>query len=55
MSIWTIHDMHDVLFGVDSRLQLGEKLKGYGATKALLFHDEVMGPLGYVDELVENI
>ncbi len=55
MSVWTIHDMHDVLFGVDSRLQLGEKLKGYGATKVLLFHDEVMGPLGYVDELVKII
>ncbi len=55
MSTWQIHDLHDVLFGIDSRLQLGEKLKGYGATKVLLFHDEAMKPLGYVDELVKVV
>lgn len=55
MSMQSIHDLHDALFGMDSRFQTGEKLKEYGAMRVLLLHDEAMKPLGHADELEEII
>ena len=48
---WKIHDLHDAIFGVDSRKQAGEILKGLGGTKALLVCGPNIQALGYPEEL----
>ncbi|MGI6168802.1 MAG: iron-containing alcohol dehydrogenase [Christensenellales bacterium] len=50
---WKIHDLHDALFGVDSRKQAGEILKKLGGTKALLVCGPNINSLGYPEELIE--
>lgn len=49
---WKIHDLHDAIFGVDSRKQAGEILKGLGGTKALLVCGPNINALGYPEELI---
>lgn len=49
---WKIHDLHDAIFGVDSRKQAGEILKGLGGTKALLVCGPNIHALGYPEELI---
>ena len=44
---WKIHDLHDAIFGVDSRKQAGEILKSLGGTKALLVCGPNINALGY--------
>jgi len=39
------------LFGVDSRLELSKKMKAFGGTKTLIFADEAMFRLGFMEEL----
>ncbi len=46
---WTIHDLHDAIFGTDARLQTGKKLKEYCCTKAALIFGRSREP--YVAEL----
>lgn len=48
---WKIHDLHDGIFGVDTRKQTGEILKEYGATKTLLVCGPNIHKLGYDGEL----
>lgn len=55
MASWKIHDLHDAIFGVDTRKQTGDILKGYGATKALVVCGPNIKKLGYADELLEII
>ena len=38
MSIWNLNVNCGITFGEDSRLTVGEKLKSYGATTALLLY-----------------
>lgn len=49
---WKIHDLHDAIFGVDSRKQAGEILKSLGGTKALLVCGPNINALGYPEELI---
>ena len=49
---WKIHDLHDAIFGVDSRKQAGEILKSLGGTKALLVCGPNIKALGYPEELI---
>ena len=49
---WKIHDLHDAVFGVDSRKQAGEILKSLGGTKALLVCGPNINALGYPEELI---
>lgn len=49
---WKIHDLHDAIFGVDSRTQAGEILKSLGGTKALLVCGPNINALGYPEELI---
>lgn len=49
---WKIHDLHDAIFGVDSRKQAGEILKSLGGTKALLVCGLNIKALGYPEELI---
>lgn len=49
---WKIHDLHDAIFGVDSRKQAGEILKSLGGTKALLVCGPNINALGYREELI---
>lgn len=49
---WKIHDLHDSIFGVDSRKQAGEILKSLGGTKALLVCGPNINALGYPEELI---
>ena len=51
MGVWKMDMDPGVVFGIDSRKQIGDRLKDYGATKVLLIYDMVMGQLGYADEL----
>lgn len=51
MSTWTINMQPNVIFGVDSRKQLGKKLLEYGTTKAILVCDPAMVEFGFADEL----
>lgn len=52
MSSWKIHDLHDAIFGVDTRKQTGEIIKGYGTTKALIVCGPNIRRLGYAEEMV---
>lgn len=49
---WKIHDLHEAIFGVDSRKQAGEILKSLGGTKALLVCGPNINALGYPEELI---
>lgn len=49
---WKTHDLHDAIFGVDSRKQAGEILKSLGGTKALLVCGPNINALGYPEELI---
>lgn len=51
MATWKVHDLHDAIYGVDSRKQTGELLKGFDAKKALLVVGPNIRPL-YADEMV---
>lgn len=50
---WTIHDMHDAIFGTDARKEVGKKLKEYGCSKAVVIYDSALKD--YVAEIVELI
>lgn len=50
---WKIHDLHDGIFGLDTRKQTGEILKGYGASRVLVVCGPNIKKLGYADELVD--
>lgn len=55
MSIWNINVNCGIVFGEDSRLTVGEKLKSYGASTALLLYDMAMEQFGYKSELEKAI
>lgn len=55
MKNWTIHDLHDAVFGIDSRKLTGEKLRDFGVTKALVICGPNIKALGYADELADII
>lgn len=55
MSIWNLNVNCGITFGEDSRLTVGEKLKSYGATTALLLYDMAMDQFGYQREIEKVI
>ena len=55
MSIWNLNVNCGITFGEDSRVTVGEKLKSYGATTALLLYDMAMDQFGYQREIEKVI
>lgn len=55
MSMWTIQVNCGIVFGENSRLTVGEKLKSYGANTALLIYDMAMEQFGFKNELEKVI
>lgn len=55
MSIWKINVNCGIVFGEDSRLTVGEQLKNYGATTALLLYDVAMEQFHYKAEIESAI
>lgn len=52
---WTIHNIHNAVFGKDARKETGNVFKEYGCRKAMLLFDGAMEPLGFVRELRQII
>lgn len=53
MATWKVHDLHDAIYGIDSRLQTGEILKEYDVKKAMIVVGPNIRKLGYADEMVK--
>ena len=52
---WIIHNIHNAVFGKDSRKETGNILKEYGCRKVALLYDGAMVPLGFMDEMMRII
>ena len=52
---WTIHNIHNAVFGVDARKETGKILAEYACKKVALIYDRALEPLGFITEMKETI
>ena len=52
---WTIHNIHNAVFGVDARKETGKILAEYACKKVALIYDRALEPLGFITEMKEII
>lgn len=52
---WTIHNIHNAVFGKDSRKETGNILKEYDCKEVALLFDGALKSLGFVDEMCKII
>lgn len=48
---WTIHNIHDGVFGMGCRVKVAEYLREFGSCSTVLIYDHIMSSLGHLSEM----